>query len=727
MALGGEVGPSTAYLLEAAPPGHRGFVTSWQIASQGCAALLAGLVSTLLALTIGDAAMNQWGWRVMFLLGLTVVPVGLIIRSHLPETAGEGEDPQAAGSAREVVGRLLRDHWRLLGLTFLVIAASTVSNAVGTNMPVYAGATLGLSETAATAVPIALGLASVAFPLLGGWLADRFGRRPVMIWPRAAILILAVPAFLWLLSTPGPAAVYAVTFLLSALSSINAAAIIVGIPEALPRSVRSTGLALVYALSVSLFGGSTNFIINWLVTTTGDRLAPAYYLAAFSLVGTIAAMLLPETKDRSLDDESAPAAAPPSVPPPSEGAPPAPWTPSCAGRWRRPKPAGASAVSAPSPRSGGMRTSPPSPWRTGASGSPRRGAPSPWRRRPPCGRSPTRPPSPPAGATPSPCACRRRPVPWPAGRPHRTRAGRGGGAGRGSRGDPVRPRPLPARGRCLHPHGGPRPHRPLAGRGRLSLARPGGWLAEANPHRVFLTRIGRIEVFTPWQAGPEGPHARLVPEILRAGRSHAATAPIPPGLVPCGALHPPHPAKDGAGRAIPFVRARHEAFQAILDAWGDPALVAAKRAAEAGRAPPPNRRPQNRRPLDPRAGAATFGRRCGPPRSRRPTCAATRRPSGPTGDSGFLPPETSRLSRRLGLLAALLVVGNVGAWLWAWSAFAHSPTLLSTALLAYVFGLRHAVDPDHIAAIDNVTRKLLQAGQRPVSVGLWFALAIPRS
>ncbi len=86
------------------------------------------------------------------------------------------------------------------------------------------------------------------------------------------------------------------------------------------------------------------------------------------------------------------------------------------------------------------------------------------------------------------------------------------------------------------------------------------------------------------------------------------------------------------------------------------------------------------------------------------------------------PPETSRLRRRLGLLAALLVVGNVGAWLWAWSAFAHSPTLLSTALLAYVFGLRHAVDPDHIAAIDNVTRKLLQAGQRPVSVGLWFAL-----
>lgn len=303
LALGGEVGPSTAYLLEAAPPGRRGFVASWQIASQGFAALLAGLLATALALAVGDAAMTAWGWRVMFLVGLAVVPVGLVIRSHLPETAGTGADPGAAASTTAVIARLLRDHGRLLGLTFLVIAASTVSNAVGTNMPVYAGATLGLSETAATAVPIALGLASVAFPLLGGLLADRFGRRPVMIWPRALILVLAVPAFAWLLRSPGPAAVYAVTFLLSALSSINAAAIIVGIPESLPRSVRSAGLSIVYALAVSLFGGSTNYVINWLIAATGDRMAPAYYLAAFSLVGTLAALMLPETRGRDLDAE----------------------------------------------------------------------------------------------------------------------------------------------------------------------------------------------------------------------------------------------------------------------------------------------------------------------------------------------------------------------------------------------------------------------------------------
>lgn len=301
LALGGEVGPSTAYLLEAAPPARRGFIASWQIASQGCAALVAGLAATALALTVGDRAMAEWGWRLMFALGLCVVPVGLVIRNHLPETAGAEQDPGAAPSTLSVVGRLLREHGRLLALTFLVIAASTVSNAVGTNMPVYAGATLGLSETASTAVPIALGIASVLFPLLGGWLADRVGRRPVMIWPRVLILLLAVPAFAWVARAPSPVSVYAVTFLLSALSSVNAAAVIVAIPEALPKAVRSAGLSIVYAVSVSVFGGSTNYVINWLIAATGDRLAPAYYVAAFSAVGTVAALMMPETRRRDLD------------------------------------------------------------------------------------------------------------------------------------------------------------------------------------------------------------------------------------------------------------------------------------------------------------------------------------------------------------------------------------------------------------------------------------------
>ena len=70
----------------------------------------------------------------------------------------------------------------------------------------------------------------------------------------------------------------------------------------------------------------------------------------------------------------------------------------------------------------------------------------------------------------------------------------------------------------------------------------------------------------------------------------------------------------------------------------------------------------------------------------------------------------------------MLVVANVAAWLWAVFLFREQPILLGTALIAYGFGLRHAVDPDHIAAIDNVTRKLIQERKRTVTVGFWFAI-----
>ena len=85
----------------------------------------------------------------------------------------------------------------------------------------------------------------------------------------------------------------------------------------------------------------------------------------------------------------------------------------------------------------------------------------------------------------------------------------------------------------------------------------------------------------------------------------------------------------------------------------------------------------------------------------------------------FIPPG---VRGRVAAMYALLVGVNAGAWLWALAAFHRHPVLLGTALLAYAFGLRHAVDADHIAAIDNVTRKLMQQGKRPVAVGFFFSL-----
>ncbi len=300
-ALGGEVGPSTAYLLEAAPQKRRAFFASWQTASQGVAAILAGSISLALSLSLQKSALDSWGWRVPFFLGIAIVPVGILIRSHLPETAGEGQDPEAARSSIDVLRLLVVEHGPRLLLTLLVIMAATVSFYIGANMPTYAQSSLKFSKTASDGVTLALGFASLGFTLLGGWLADRYGRRPIMVIPRVAIVLVAVPAFWIAVHQPHPVTIYAVVVLLSALSSISTAAIIVAVPEALPRNVRSAGLSITYALSVSIFGGSAPWLVTKLIALTGDKVAPAYYLAATSLIGAAAAFLLPETKGRSLD------------------------------------------------------------------------------------------------------------------------------------------------------------------------------------------------------------------------------------------------------------------------------------------------------------------------------------------------------------------------------------------------------------------------------------------
>ena len=89
---------------------------------------------------------------------------------------------------------------------------------------------------------------------------------------------------------------------------------------------------------------------------------------------------------------------------------------------------------------------------------------------------------------------------------------------------------------------------------------------------------------------------------------------------------------------------------------------------------------------------------------------------------GLFDDEPVRLRAKTIGIYVLLIVGNVLAWVWAFIEFADHPVLLGTASLAYTFGLRHAVDPDHIAAIDNVTRKLMQEGKRPIGAGFFFAL-----
>ncbi len=107
-----------------------------------------------------------------------------------------------------------------------------------------------------------------------------------------------------------------------------------------------------------------------------------------------------------------------------------------------------------------------------------------------------------------------------------------------------------------------------------------GIILHANPHRVFISRLGRIEVFQPIPPpsgkSPDGPHTHVLPKLLKSGRTHPATEPIPAGWIPCAHLYPPHPARNGLGASRPFDAAHLRSFQAIMAAFGDPGTEAIK-------------------------------------------------------------------------------------------------------------------------------------------------------
>jgi hypothetical protein len=124
----------------------------------------------------------------------------------------------------------------------------------------------------------------------------------------------------------------------------------------------------------------------------------------------------------------------------------------------------------------------------------------------------------------------------------------------------------------------------LASHAGRPLFEPGnramGAILAASPHRVFVSKPGRIEVFSPIPpadgTSPQGPHTHVLPKLLAHRRTHAATELVPDGWIPCAHLYPAHPAKDAFGRSRPFDRARHEAFQKMLRDFGDPEFYALK-------------------------------------------------------------------------------------------------------------------------------------------------------
>jgi MFS family permease len=304
-AVGGEVGPATMFLLEAAPANRRMFFGSWQFASQNLGALASGLIGLLLALAMSKSSFNEWGWRVPFAIGVLIAPVGAYIRSRLDETL-DGSARLESRTTKSILAEVVRSNWLGVLLSLGIISGGTITQYFLLTLTPYAIRTLHLPDSTAMLGAVTLGITGCIGALAGGLLADRWGIRMIAIAPRILLMLVLFPAMKLLIASPSATTLVLTISILSLLQAMSAAVGVMVIPLIFPRAVRATALALTYSLGVAVFGGTATYVVTWLVGATGDPLASTYYVMAAN-VALLAAFLAVRNTDYGDDAWPSPA------------------------------------------------------------------------------------------------------------------------------------------------------------------------------------------------------------------------------------------------------------------------------------------------------------------------------------------------------------------------------------------------------------------------------------
>ncbi len=291
-ATGGEFASASAFLIESAPPNRRGLYSSWQLFGQGLAVLCGATLSALVTRGLSAEAVDSWGWRLPFLFGLLIGPVGLWIRRYLDETEAFLEARKAPKN-KQSLGQMLRNHWReVVAVMGLNVCGTTSFYVILVYMPTFANKQLGISLTDAfTAQIAAVAVLTLLIPLFGA-LSDRVGRKPIVIGAMALYLVALYPLFTWVHAHPSPGNLITMQVLLCGLLGALFGPFTAVIAEQFPAGVRSTALAVAYNVAVMVFGGFAQFIVTWLIHVTGSPVAPVFYVIFGAAVGLLAAFFV---------------------------------------------------------------------------------------------------------------------------------------------------------------------------------------------------------------------------------------------------------------------------------------------------------------------------------------------------------------------------------------------------------------------------------------------------
>lgn len=283
-AVAGEFGSSTAFLVEHSP-NRKGFYASWQFATQGLATIAAAGFGNILASHLSLADLESWGWRIAFLIGLLIAPVGFYIRRHLnetPEFIQMQKSPSPTGDV--TLGSQIINVLLAVGM----VAQSTVSVYVlQLYMPIYAARELGLPVAQSFAVVVLGGAIQFLLSPIMGALSDRIGRIRIMLTTSVVLAASIYPMFYMLNQYRN------VWWLLGMLALAGTAKACYSGPmpalmsEIFPAKSRSTSLSLSYNIGATLFGGFSPFFVTWLIGVSGSKLAPSYYVIAATVISGI--------------------------------------------------------------------------------------------------------------------------------------------------------------------------------------------------------------------------------------------------------------------------------------------------------------------------------------------------------------------------------------------------------------------------------------------------------
>jgi MFS transporter, MHS family, proline/betaine transporter len=299
---GGEWGGAAAFLVEYAQPGKRGITGSWHQFAVGLALTSGLLTAALLNSMLDKETMLSWGWRLPFILGFVLAPVGLYVRSRVSESPAFERTKQQQGVARNPFADALTTQRLPVLSAFGLAAVGTVGNyTFNIYMPTYATKQLGLVPgTAFWSGTTAAVVLTVLTPLFGA-LSDRVGRKPLALTSAILFGVLAWPLFNFLVGSPTGTTLVIVQSIAAAVLALFAGPLCAILSELFPTRVRFTALSIGYGMSVTLFGGFAPFIATWLIDLLKNPVAPAFFLIFAAIVSTITIALMKDRTNAPLD------------------------------------------------------------------------------------------------------------------------------------------------------------------------------------------------------------------------------------------------------------------------------------------------------------------------------------------------------------------------------------------------------------------------------------------